>query len=184
MRKDLPAPHRSHARGGALQGGRRPFRSSDVDAVHRASQDLETQRWSKDLRAPQPSQARAGSLHGGQRKRSDRTGLSVVLEAAGELVGTAGIYLRPGRLGPEIGYTVAPWGRRRGYAAEAARALADWGLALGAPRVHLFADVGNAGSQAVARRAGFTDEGVVRSCLPYRDGTRGDAVLFGRVAGD
>jgi RimJ/RimL family protein N-acetyltransferase len=106
------------------------------------------------------------------------------MEADGELVGTGGIYLRTGRLGPEIGYTVAPWGRRRGYAAEAASALAEWGLALGAPRVHLFADVGNAGSQAVARRAGFTDEGVVRSCLPYRDGTRGDAVLFGRVAGD
>ena len=79
---------------------------------------------------------------------------------------------------------IAPWARRRGYAAEAARALADWALALGAPRVHLYADVGNTASQAVARRAGFTQEGVVRSCLEYRDGTRGDAVLFGRLAGD
>ena len=162
----------------------RPFRSSDVDAVYEASQDAETQRW---ISVPVPytrEDARQFVEDVAPRERGDRTGLSVVLEAAGDLVGTAGIYLRPGRLGPEIGYTVAPWGRRRGYAAEAARALADWGLALGAPRVHLFADVGNAGSQAVARRAGFTDEGVVRSCLPYRDGTRGDAVLFGRVAGD
>ena len=95
----------------------------------------------KDLRAPQPSQARAGSLRGGQRERSERTGLSVVVGAAGELVGTAGIYLRPGRLGPEIGYTVAPWGRRRGYTAEAARALADWGAGPGRPRVHLFGRV-------------------------------------------
>jgi PAS domain-containing protein len=53
-----------------------------------------------------------------------------------------------------------------------------------AARVHLFADVGNLASQAVARRAGFTAEGVVRSCLSYRDGTRGDAVLFGRLAGE
>ena len=162
----------------------RPFRPSDVDAVYRASQDPETQTW---INVPVPytrEDARQFVEDVAPRERSDRTGLSVVVEADGELVGTAGIYLRPGRLGPEIGYTVAPWGRRRGYAAEAARALADWGLALGAPRVHLFADVGNAGSQAVARRAGFTDEGVVRSCLPYRDGTRGDAVLFGRVAGD
>jgi hypothetical protein len=45
MRKDLPAPHRSHARGGTLQGGLRPFRPTDVDPVHRASQDPETQRW-------------------------------------------------------------------------------------------------------------------------------------------
>lgn len=79
---------------------------------------------------------------------------------------------------------MAPWARGRGYATEAARALADWGLARGATRVHLFADVDNAGSQAVARRTGFAREGVVRSCLAYRDGRRGDAVLFGRLAGD
>lgn len=116
------------------------------------------------------------------RDRADGTGLSSVLETDGEFAGTAGVHLRPGRLGPEIGYAVAPWARRRGYAAEAARALADWALRLGAHRVHLYADVGNGASQAVARRAGFREEGVVRSCLPYRDGTRGDAVLFGRLA--
>ena len=52
----------------------------------------------------------------------------------------------------------------------------------GAPRVHLFTDVANTPSQAVARRAGFTEEGVVRSCLVYRDGSRADAVLLGRLA--
>jgi RimJ/RimL family protein N-acetyltransferase len=36
----------------------------------------------------------------------------------------------------------------------------------GAPRVHLVADVRNVPSLAVARRAGFTQEGVLRSCLP------------------
>jgi len=50
--------------------------------------------------------------------------------------------------------------------------------------VHLVADVRNDASQAVARRAGFTQEGVLRSCLPYRDGTRGDAALFSRLPGD
>jgi hypothetical protein len=37
---------------------------------------------------------------------------------------------------------------------------------------------------AVAVRAGFTREGVVRAALAERDGSRADAVLFGRVAGD
>lgn len=46
----------------------------------------------------------------------------------------------------------------------------------------LFTDVANTASQAVARRAGFTEEGVVRGCLAYRDGRRADAVLFGRLA--
>jgi RimJ/RimL family protein N-acetyltransferase len=116
--------------------------------------------------------------------REDRTGLSCVIEADGELVGTCGLYLRGGRRGPEIGYTIAPWGRRLGDASEAAHALAQWGLGLGAPRVHLFVDVGNTASQATAVRAGFTAEGTVRACLENRDGSRADAVLFGRLAGD
>jgi hypothetical protein len=35
-----------------------------------------------------------------------------------------------------------------------------------------------------ARRAGFAREGVVRSCLEYRDGSRADAFLLDRLAGD
>ena len=163
----------------------RPFRPSDVDAVFRASQDAETQRWIGALPVPYTRENAREFVEGiAAQDRAEGNGLSTVVEADGDLVGTAGANLRPGRLGPEIGYSIAPWARRRGYAAEAARALADWALGLGAPRVHLYTDVGNTASQAVARRAGFTQEGVVRSCLPYRDGTRGDAVLFGRLAGE
>jgi RimJ/RimL family protein N-acetyltransferase len=106
------------------------------------------------------------------------------MDADGALAGVCGLHaLDTGRLGPEIGYWVAPEARRRRYAAEAARGLADWALGRGAPRVHLFTDVDNGPSQAVARRAGFAEEGVVRGCLEYRDGRRADAVLFGRVGG-
>jgi RimJ/RimL family protein N-acetyltransferase len=163
----------------------RPMRSADVDAVLRASQDPETQRWIGALPVPYTREnAREFVEVTAVRDRADGLGLPSAVEAGGELVGTAGASLRPGRLGPEIGYSIAPWARRRGYAAEAARALADWALRLGAPRVHLYTDVGNTASQAVARRAGFTQEGVVRSCLEYRDGTRADALLFGRLAGE
>jgi RimJ/RimL family protein N-acetyltransferase len=163
----------------------RPFRPTDVDAVFRASQDPETQRWIGALPVPyRLEDARKFVVDIAMQERADRLGLSCAIEADGTLVGTCGLYLRAGRLGPEIGYTIAPWGRRKGYAAEAAHALAEWGIALGAPRVHLFADVGNTASQATAVRAGFTAEGTVRACLDYRDGSRGDAVLFGRLAGD
>jgi RimJ/RimL family protein N-acetyltransferase len=163
----------------------RPFRSTDIDAVFRASQDPETQRWIGLLPVPYTREdARKFIEDIAMKEREDGLGLSGAIEADGELVGTGGLYLRGGRLGPEIGYTIAPWARRRGYAAEAARALADWGIALGAPRVHLFVDVDNAASQATAVRAGFTPEGTVRACLEYRDGSRRDAVLFGRLAGD
>jgi RimJ/RimL family protein N-acetyltransferase len=163
----------------------RPFRPSDVDAVLRSSQDAETQRWIGALPVPYTREdARQFVEEVAPRDRAEGTGLSTVIEADGEFAGTAGANLRPGRLGPEIGYSVAPWARRRGYAAEAARALADWAFGLGAPRAHLYTDVGNGASQAVAQRAGFSPEGIVRSCLPYRDGSRADAVLFGRLAGE
>ncbi len=163
----------------------RPHRPEDVDAVLRACQDPGIQRWITAIPIPYTrADARAWVIDVAPRERAEGRGLPVVVEADGEVVGSGGVHLRDGRFGPEIGYWIAPWARGRGYAAEAAAALARWALGLGAPRVHLVADVGNTASQAVAVRAGFTREGVVRSCLDRRDGTRGDAVLFGRVAGD
>ncbi|WP_199506491.1 GNAT family N-acetyltransferase [Geodermatophilus sp. TF02-6] len=85
----------------------------------------------------------------------------------------------PRKLGP--GPCTGARARGRGYAVEAAAALAEWALSHDAPRVHLFTDVANTASQRVAERAGFRREGVVRRCLDQRDGAWTDAVLFGRV---
>ena len=164
----------------------RPHRDDDVDPVTAACQDPDLQRWLTALPSPytrDDAVAFVRDISAGGRARG--TDLSCAIEADGELVGTCGLHhLTSGRLGPEIGYWIAPRARRRGYAAEAAHALAEWALGLGAPRVHLYADVGNIASQAVARRAGFTQEGVVRACLEYRDGSRGDAALFSRLPGE
>ncbi len=163
----------------------RPYRPGDADAVYRACLDPETQRWLLALPVPYTREsARAFVEEIAPRGRAEGRALTATIEAGGEFVGESGLHFVPGRLGPEIGYWIAPWARGRGYATEAAGALAQWGLGHGAPRVHLFADVRNAASMAVARKAGFTQEGVVRACLEYRDGTRGDAALFGRTAGD
>jgi RimJ/RimL family protein N-acetyltransferase len=116
--------------------------------------------------------------------RVQRTGMLAAIEADGRLVGSAGLHFPQTMLGPMVGYWVARWARGRGYAAEAAAALAEWAFAHGAHRVHLMADVANVPSQEVARRAGFREEGTVRSVLPYRDGRYGDALLFSRLAGD
>ena len=162
----------------------RPYRPDDAEAVHRACQDADIQRW---LRVPSPyTEADAVQFvtETTVQARAEGQGLLTAVEADGEFVGSAGLHLTPGALGPGVGYWMAPWARGRGYAAEAAHALAEWGLGLGAPRVHLLADVRNAASQAAAVRAGFVREGVVRSCLDYRDGTRGDAALFSRLAED
>lgn len=162
----------------------RPYRPDDAEAVHRGCQDPGIQRW---LRVPSPyTEADAVQFvtETTVQARAEGQGLLTAVEADGEFVGSAGLHLTPGTLGPGVGYWIAPWARGHGYAAEAAHALAEWGLALGAPRVHLLADVGNAASQAAAARAGFTREGVLRSCLDYRDGSRGDAVVFSRLPED
>ncbi len=162
----------------------RPYRPDDAEAVHRACQDPEIQRW---LKVPSPyTEADAAQFvtETTVQARAEGQGLLTAVEADGEFVGSAGLHLTPGALGPGVGYWLAPWGRGRGYAAEAAHALAEWGLGLGAPRIHLLADVGNTASLAVAVRAGFIREGVLRSCLDYRDGSRGDAAIFSRLPED
>jgi RimJ/RimL family protein N-acetyltransferase len=161
----------------------RPYRPDDAEAVYRAFQDPEMLRW---LTVPSPYTWDDAVEFVGRTTvtRAEKQGLLTAVEADGEFVGSAGLHFPATLLGLGVGYWLAPWARGKGYAAEAARGLSDWALDRGAPRIHLFADVGNAASQAVARRAGFLDEGVVRACLPYRDGSRGDAVLFSRLPGE
>jgi RimJ/RimL family protein N-acetyltransferase len=164
----------------------RPYSPADVDPVFRACQDPDTMRWLTALPAPYTRAAAEEFVTGvAVQTRAEGRAMMTALEADGQFVGSSGIHRLADdpRLGPEIGYWIAPWARGRGYAAEASAALADWAFGLGATRVHLFADVGNAPSQAVARKAGFAQEGVVRACLPYRDGSHGDAVLFGKLRG-
>jgi RimJ/RimL family protein N-acetyltransferase len=163
----------------------RPHRAEDEDSVFEACQDPAIQRWNTLIPSPYTrAVAREWVRDLAPRERAEGHGMPVVIEADGRLVGSSGVEFTAGPLGPGVGYWIAPWARGRGYAAEAAHALAEWAIGLGAPRVHLFADVRNAASLAVARRAGFTQEGVVRAGLAYRDGSRGDAALFGRLPGD
>ena len=163
----------------------RPYRAQDVDPVYRACQDPDLQRWLTALPSPYTRESAGEFVNGiAPAGRAAGTDLGCAIDADGELVGSCGLHsLTTGRLGPEIGYWIAPWARRQGYASEAASGLAQWAFGRGAPRVHLFTDVANTASQAVARRAGFTQEGVVGRCLAYRDGSHADALLFGRLAG-
>jgi RimJ/RimL family protein N-acetyltransferase len=164
----------------------RPFREDDVEAVYAACQDPEIGRW---ISSVGPSYTREDAIAWVTREapgeRAAGTALTVAIEAGGRLVGSTGVH-RIGQhpLGPEVGYWIAPDARGHGYAQEAAHAMAEWAIELGAPRVYLVADVRNTGSQHIARKAGFSQEGVLRSYLHYPDGSRGDAALFSRLPGD
>ncbi|ROR90611.1 GNAT family N-acetyltransferase [Nocardioides aurantiacus] len=74
----------------------------------------------------------------------------------------------------ELGYAVAPSARRRGVATAALLAMARWAFEEAAlQRVTALVSTGNPASSAVARRAGFTLEGVLRS-VHHRDDERVD----------
>jgi RimJ/RimL family protein N-acetyltransferase len=110
--------------------------------------------------------------------------LAVVEAASGEVTG-AGIlhHLDAERKIVEIGYFVFPAARGRGVATTVARLLAEHAFSLGIARVAAYANVGNAASERVLERAGFTREGVIRS-MPKPDGRRVDKTLFSLLPGE
>jgi RimJ/RimL family protein N-acetyltransferase len=99
------------------------------------------------------------------------------------LLGVVGIHPKGPGLA-EIGYWLAPWGRGRGAAADAARAASAWGFTRGYARVELRADLTNAPSQRVAIAAGYAREGVQRGGGMRGDGSRYDVTLWARLATD
>ena len=78
----------------------------------------------------------------------------------------------------EVGYWVARGERGRGVATRATTLILGWAFdELELERISLLADVDNAGSRRVARKLGFSEEGVLRSHLASRRGRR-DAVIY------
>ncbi|ETK31327.1 GNAT family N-acetyltransferase [Microbispora sp. ATCC PTA-5024] len=102
----------------------------------------------------------------------------------GRLAGAIGVQREDHERGDaELGYWLAPWARGNGYAAEATRMVAAYLFSLGFHRVHLLVARGNLASQAVARRAGFIEEGILRQALPVAGG-RADAIIYSVLNGE
>ena len=88
-----------------------------------------------------------------------------------------------GRQG-EIGYVVGPAARGRGVATRTLRLLTDWGFSgLGFERIELWIDVTNAGSERVAERVGYEQEGVLRSVW-FKEDIRKDFGIWSRLRED
>src|ERR1700712_3317341 len=182
-----------------LHSGRltlRPWQPADAAAVQAILADERMHRhlvlpWpytAEDARGFVTDHAPAGRATGA------RLDCALAENTSGRLVGSATLYLPVAGAGgtvttvaAEIGYwiAVADWGR--GYATEAARALARFGLANGLSRIRIRCEVPNAASAAVALRAGFAFEGISRADLSGGGlggaGPR-DAAAFARTATD
>ena len=83
----------------------------------------------------------------------------------------------------ELGYVVSPAARGRGVATEALRLLTGWAFELGMFRLELLISAENVGSQKVAKRCGYTREGVLRS-LYVKQGVREDTEIWSLLATD
>jgi len=162
----------------------RPWTEADVPAVTRAYADADMQRWMEIPATFEEEYARQ-YLEG--REESRRLGQTLEMAIADArtlaMLGSVGLVAFDAvhRRG-EVGYWVAPEGRGRGVATAAVRLLSTAAFEqLDLIRLDLIAAVGNAASQRVAEKAGFTREGLMRSYLANKQGTRDDAIMFGRV---
>lgn len=84
----------------------------------------------------------------------------------------------------EIGVTIAPAHRGKGYGAEAQRLLAAYLFATyPIARVQATTDITNIGEQRALERAGFTREGVLRQAQ-FRAGSWHDMVMYSKLRGE
>jgi RimJ/RimL family protein N-acetyltransferase len=163
----------------------RRFRTDDADDVTAGCADPLTQRFLSLLPSPYTREDALWWINEGAPAAFAAGGTAYAMADPDTDRVLGGCGYHPARSGAyEMGYWVAPWGRGRGVATSAARALAAEAFAAGAARVFLHTDQANAASQRVAIAAGFTREGVARGAGQRRTGERYDHIVWGRLATD
>ncbi|MEU6220870.1 GNAT family N-acetyltransferase [Streptomyces sp. NPDC047022] len=146
----------------------------DADAVHKAAQDPDIQRWTT---IPSPYLREHAEGFVGQAVPDGWAAGSAftfgVFLRSGDLVGMFGLTMRSPAVA-EVGFWAAKEHRGMGYITEATLGASRWAFTeVAVDRVEWRAEVGNAGSRAVAERAGFTMEGVQRAAIDNK-GVRRD----------
>jgi RimJ/RimL family protein N-acetyltransferase len=162
----------------------RAWRIQDVPAVAVACQDDEIARWLALV--PQPYTEEHARFYVEECLQADegRRPFAIADASTGEVVGSIDMHISRLQTG-HVGYWVAAQARGRGVAPDALRTLSRWAFeSLGLGRVELVTDPENIASQRVAEKAGFQREGVLRSMLLNRDGSRRDGVIFSLLPED
>ena len=165
----------------------RPWRDSDLPSIVRACQDPDIVRWTRvparygEADARSFLLARYDALHAG----STAPFAIVKNDDDAQLLGSISLMrLAWQHARGEVGYWLAREARGAGHVTRAVRLICRWGFdTLGLERIDLLAGTGNAASQKVAQRAGFTREAVLRSYMRGK-GERQDMVAFGLLRGE
>jgi RimJ/RimL family protein N-acetyltransferase len=99
------------------------------------------------------------------------------------LVGAVSLRIDTAMRTGEIGYWIDPAFEGRGLVTRAVTAVLDQAFGpIGLDRVELRTGTDNARSRGVARRLGFTEEGLLREAVVFPGGQRDDDVVYGLLA--
>ena len=163
----------------------RRWRDEDVPAIVAAVRDPEIPRWTSVPQTYTAAEARAYVRVREDEPRADRRAPFAIVAAddSDRLLGSISLmrFAWEQQRG-EVGYWLAADARGLGHATRALRLICEWGFkTLPLERIELLAATGNAPSQRVAERAGFTREAVLRSYAAAKDG-RQDMVVFALLA--
>jgi len=159
-----------------------PFSLRDVGALVEANRDGEmAKRFDFPPGPPAKGEARR-AIKRWQRSWRTRRLVAFAVRALGtrDLIGGCELRVHKHEVA-NVSYFTVPDRRGRGVATRAVKLLSDFGLdELQLKRLEIRTEVDNLASQAVAEKAGFTREGVLRSAGQYRRGRR-DLVLYSRL---
>jgi RimJ/RimL family protein N-acetyltransferase len=162
----------------------RVWATTDAPSMRRVFLDPEMYRWT-DADPDETEADFAGAIERGWGHREAGTRLCLAITDAQGVVGAIDLMMGEFERG-ELGYALGAWARGKGYATRAVRLLSDWSFAhAGVLRLELPIPVDHARSRAVAERAGYRYEGLLRSYLWLRDGgERQDVAMYARLSSD
>jgi len=144
----------------------RPWQVSDVPKLVAICRDDEITRWT---RVPNVYGITAARAWVAESRDLAGDGISapfaIAASSDGDLLGSISLMrFTWEHARGEVGYLLGREARGQGHATRAVRLICAWGFAaLGLERIELLAAAGNAASQRVAERAGFTREAILRS---------------------
>ena len=162
----------------------------DVDRLTEICQDPEIQRFTR-VPIPYTTEDAVRFVERADRMWGAGHPGWLVLEVDGEIVASVGLVAVDHEdAWGELGYWTAPEHRRAGLTTAAVRGLCQWAFdEHGLKRLQLETAAGNDGSQRLARRVGFREEGVRRSAAVLRatggrPELRVDMTMWGRLPGE
>lgn len=159
--------------------------AADEDAIVKACNDADTQRWLAFLPRPYlPEHARAYIASAAEGWATGHAATFGIADArTSGLLGTLNIEEASDRH-PYLGCWVGPWARGRGVARRAIVLASRWALRdLGLPRLEILVHPANAASIKITERSGFVREGLLRN---FQVGPEGpiDCLVYSLIPSD